>query len=299
MTMEVIMLTKNFWALRVIILILALSACSAPSIAEESNLDTKVVEQIQDPIAESAVAEKTFVEPTAVAAPLPETNEIIVETAVFSSVSTATLTDTEIEALQFMREEEKLARDVYLVLYEQWGVPIFQNIADSEQAHIDIVLSLMARYELADSTANLGPGEFANEALQALYDQLVMSGSQSLADALRVGALIEETDIADLENRLARIQNREISQAFNNLRQGSFNHLRSYANMLERQTGEVYQPQVLSAAAYADILASSPNGMGGQNQGQGNGGGNGNGNDNSNGNGNGNGNGRGKGGGNG
>ena len=192
-------------------------------------------------------------------------------------------------SLLVMREEEKLARDVYLVLYDQWRLPIFQNIASSEQVHMATVVDLMQRYEIADSAANLGPGQFANADLQALYDQLVANGSQSLADALRVGALVEETDIADLESRLTVMENGEISQAFNNLLQGSFNHLRSYANMLERQTGEVYQPQVLTAAAYADILAGSPNGMGGQSQGQGNGRGNGNGNGNGQGNGGGNG----------
>lgn len=280
------MLTKKSWALSlIIILVLALAACSSPSVAEESILDTEIVEQIQEPIVDPTAEVSTTVGPTAVPAPLPETEteETRVETAVLTSTSTSTLTDTEIEALQFMREEEKLARDVYLVLYDQWGLPIFQNIAGSEQAHIDTVLSLMARYELADSAATLGPGEFANDDLQALYDQLIVSGGQSLADALRVGALIEETDIADLESRLAVMENGEVSQAFNNLLRGSFNHLRSYANMLERQTGEVYQPQVLTAAAYVDILAGSPNGMGGQNQGQGNGRGNGNGNGNGNG----------------
>ena len=176
-----------------------------------------------------------------------------------------------------MREEEKLARDVYLVLYDQWGLPIFQNIAGSEQVHMDTVLDLMQRYEIADSAANFGPGQFANADLQALYDQFVVNGSQSLADALHVGGLVEETDIADLESRLAVMQNGEVTQAFNNLRQGSLNHLRSYANMLERQTGEVYQPQVLTAAAYADALAGTSGGFGGQNQGQGNGRGNGNG----------------------
>ena len=280
------MLPKNSWLLSlIIILVLALAACSSSPTIEEPDPVVQVVETVQE-----IVMEPTKIPAQTVSTPLPEiveTNDVVVETAVLPISSSSTLTANEIEALQFMREEEKLARDVYLVLYDQWGLPIFQNIAGSEQVHMDTVLDLMQRYEIEDSAANLGPGQFANTDLQALYDQLVASGSQSLADALRVGALVEETDIADLENRLTVMGNGEVSQAFNNLLQGSFNHLRSYVNMLERQTGEVYQPQVLTAAAYADILAGSPNGMGGQNQGQGNGRGNGNGNGQGNGGGNG------------
>ena len=289
------MLVKITWSLSLtLILILALAACNTPATIEEPIPAIDVVEPVQETEVTILDIPATAVYESTVSTPLPEIEEgeIVVETAVLPISTSSTLTDTEIEALQFMREEEKLARDVYLSLYEQWGLPIFQNIAGSEQTHMDTVLSLMQRYEIADSAANHGPGQFANTDLQALYDQLIASGSQSLGDALRVGALIEETDIADLESRLATIQNTEIIQAFNNLSQGSFNHLRSYAGMLERQTGEVYQPQVLTAAAYADILAGSQNGMGSQNQGgtqgQGNGRGNGNGNGNGQGSGNGN-----------
>jgi len=34
--------------------------------------------------------------------------------------------DEEIDSLVFMREEEKLARDVYIKLYDLWGLQIFQ-----------------------------------------------------------------------------------------------------------------------------------------------------------------------------
>jgi hypothetical protein len=281
MTMEVNMTTKHLGLLSLIIIfILALAACSSSPTIEEPAPVVQVVEPVQEIVAEpTKISEPTI--PT-ISTPLlevVETNDVMVETAVLPATIATLLTDTEIEALQFMREEEKLARDVYQVLYEQWGLSIFQNIAGSEQTHIDTVLGLMQRYDLADSAANLGPGQFANADLQALYDQLVASGSQSLAAALRVGALIEETDIADLESRLMTVQNSEIVQAFNNLRQGSLNHLRSYVSMLERQTGEVYQPQVLTAAAYAEALTGTNGGFGGQGQpqGQGNGRGNGNG----------------------
>lgn len=113
-----------------------------------------------------------------------------------------------------MREEEKLAHDVYAALYEIWGLPVFQNIAVSEQAHTDSVLGLLQAYGLADPAAGNGPGQFSDPTLQNLYDQLMAQGSQSLLDALRVGATIEEVDILDLQARLAQTTNAAITQVY-------------------------------------------------------------------------------------
>ena len=54
--------------------------------------------------------------------------------AVESAVTTGALTETDIAGLVFMREEEKLARDVYLTMSDRWGAPVFENIAASEGA---------------------------------------------------------------------------------------------------------------------------------------------------------------------
>jgi hypothetical protein len=113
---------------------------------------------------------------------------------VFDPETAAELTAAEAEGLIYMREEEKLARDVYLALYEQWGMPVFQNIAGSEQAHMDSVLMLLDQYELADPAAGKGAGEFTNPLFQSLYEQLAAQGGLSQADALKVGATIEELD---------------------------------------------------------------------------------------------------------
>ena len=47
-------------------------------------------------------------------------------TPVSESDISQSLTDEEIESLVFMHEEEKLARDVYLTLYDLWGFQIFK-----------------------------------------------------------------------------------------------------------------------------------------------------------------------------
>jgi hypothetical protein len=186
------------------------------------------------------------------------------------------LSELEIAALQYMREEEKLARDIYEVLYDEWGVPVFANIAASEQAHMDAVAYLLDAYGLTDPAANTAPGEFSDESLQALYNQLIDQGLQSLTDALRVGAAIEEIDILDLQERLAQTENQAVIQTFNNLLQGSVNHLSAFSSNLQRQTGQAYEPQYMDAAAYEGLLASAASqgygaGMGNGNGGQGTG----------------------------
>jgi len=162
------------------------------------------------------------------------------------------LSPEEISALLFMREEEKLARDVYNALYVIWGQPTFTNIASSEQMHMAEIKLLLDRYNLANPA--LEPGSFTDPNLQALYDQLVAQGSISLLEALKVGAAIEEIDILDLQERLAQTDNADLQQVFNNLMLGSYNHLNAFVGVLSMQTGEVYQPQYLSADAYAAIV---------------------------------------------
>jgi hypothetical protein len=182
------------------------------------------------------------------------------------------LSAAESDALIYMREEEKLAHDVYVTLYEKWNLSVFQNISQSEQSHTDSVKALLDRYGLTDP-ASSQVGVFTNPGLQALYTDLVARGSQSLAEALKVGAAIEEIDILDLQERLAQVDNADILQVFNNLLNGSASHLRAFTSTLTSQTGEVYQPQYLSQEAYqAFITGSTGFGRGGSNgQGRGSG----------------------------
>ncbi|MEA1977314.1 MAG: DUF2202 domain-containing protein [Chloroflexota bacterium] len=167
----------------------------------------------------------------------------------FSGIATTDLSEAEAEGLSFMREEEKLARDVYLMLYEQWGIRIFQNIAKAEETHMSAVAGLLERYGLPDPAADTAVGVFTNPELQALYDQLMEEGSQSLADALRVGALVEEVDIVDLEDYIEQTDNEDLLLVYQNLLKGSYNHLRAFTSTLEKQTGEIYQLQLLESDA--------------------------------------------------
>ncbi|MCA9998204.1 MAG: DUF2202 domain-containing protein [Anaerolineales bacterium] len=148
-----------------------------------------------------------------------------------------TVTDDEAAGLLFMREEEKLARDVYLTLYDEWGLRVFSNIANSEQQHMDAILTLINLYGLTDPAGSNGIGVFTNPDLQALYDDLLTQGLESPAAAIQVGVLIEQTDIADLQTRLAIADNSNIERVYNNLLRGSQNHLAAFERTAVNGTG--------------------------------------------------------------
>lgn len=209
------------------------------------NGSDRVVSQTED-TATTTDVEETITDSVA--------SEQVTHTAI--SLASGDLSQEEAEALVYMVEEEKLARDVYHALYAIWGSSTFTNIAASEQTHIDSIKNLLAGYGIADPSSSQ-EGVFANSDLQALYDELVARGSQSMAEAFKVGAAVEEIDILDLQERLTLIDNPDIQQVFSNLLRGSGNHLRAFANALQAQTGEIYQPQYLTLEAYQAILSAT------------------------------------------
>jgi hypothetical protein len=144
------------------------------------------------------------------------------------------LSQEETDWLTFMREEEKLARDVYLYMYNEWGLRIFNNIAVSEQRHFEAVGTLLDRYSVEDPAAETGLGEFNNEDLQNLYNTLIGEGSGSIIGALGVGVTIEEKDIADLLKAVNTTTHQDLETVFNNLLQASEKHLNAFNSTLER-----------------------------------------------------------------
>jgi hypothetical protein len=148
----------------------------------------------------------------------------------------SSLDATETAGLVYMREEEKLAHDVYVTLYQQWGLSTFNNIANSEDRHENKIEKLLNSYQIADSVGDNPIGVFVNPDLQQLYNNLVAQGSQSLSEALKVGVLIEETDIADLQTRIAQTDNADIQQVYEQLLSGSNNHLSAFTSNLTGET---------------------------------------------------------------
>lgn len=158
--------------------------------------------------------------------------------------------------LIWVREEEKLARDTYVSLYEKWGARIFSNISRAEQQHMDSMLQLLQNYNLVDPVKDDTTGVFSDPVLADLYKQLVANGDDSLADALHVGAFIEELDIHDIEEALEGITQADIKQVYESLLAGSYNHLRAFVGQIE-SLGIVYVPQYLDQSEVDAIVGSS------------------------------------------
>jgi hypothetical protein len=167
--------------------------------------------------------------------------------------ATRSLDAAEVATLKYMREEEKLARDVYLTFYGIYGETVFRNIMESEQKHFDTMGKMIAKYGVDDPATPDVAGTFTNPDLQALYNQLTARGAEGLKAALRVGGLIEETDMDDLAAAIDESDQRDLDRAYTNLRDGSKNHLSAFVANLEA-TGEEYEAQYLSQNEVEDIL---------------------------------------------
>ncbi len=165
--------------------------------------------------------------------------------------NTSTINEEDKNALLFMLEEEKLARDTYKFLNAYWGLVQFENIMQSEQSHMNAVETLVKAYNIDYEI--LEEGQFGNEDLQAWYDKFVTDGIVDEVAALTVGATIEDLDIVDLEENIQATSNSDIAEVFASLQCGSRNHLRSFVQSLEN-SGATYVPQFLTSEAFDVIL---------------------------------------------
>lgn len=137
--------------------------------------------------------------------------------------------------LAYLVEEEKLAHDVYQAMYDKWGARVFGNIKNSETTHQNLVWAVMQSRGIADPRL-ANPGVFTNTDLQATYNKLIAQGNQSADEAYKVGIAIEEMDIADLKDTLAKLDERDtdIKATLDNLLFGSENHLRAFTRQANR-----------------------------------------------------------------
>ena len=166
------------------------------------------------------------------------------------------LSENEVAGLLYMREEEKLARDSYIVLFEKWGIPVFDNISQSEQRHMDAMKTLIDRYGLKDPVQDESViGGYENQDLQELFDDLMVMGDISATYALTVGALIEETDIRDIHHEIELADHEDIISTYESLVCGSGNHLRAFVGQLELN-GMIYKPEFISEKMYLEIIGN-------------------------------------------
>lgn len=177
----------------------------------------------------------------------------------FSAIGQSPQSDFTISAdrtneISFLLEEEKLARDFYLEMTAEYDARVFKNISQSEQQHLEMMIDLAKKYgvEIPASISDDKRGVFANAKIQKMYDELMAEGEKSLTDALKAGAKIEETDIADLEKVIAANPDSEESELYGKLLSASHNHLRAFVKNLEKQ-GVDYTPVLLGQSEFNDI----------------------------------------------
>jgi hypothetical protein len=163
--------------------------------------------------------------------------------------------ESEISSLQWMREEEMLAHDVYEYLAGLYSVPVFRNISKSEMRHTTAIAELLNKYNIEDPAAEHVSGSFTDPSLQELYDRLVNLGQQSYKDALRVGLMIEDLDIADLEHAIqAEVDNEDIEFVYGNLLNGSRRHLKAFWFHASKNSVD-YSPEHISLEDFEEIVS--------------------------------------------
>ncbi|MET0091003.1 MAG: DUF2202 domain-containing protein [Candidatus Thiodiazotropha sp.] len=180
--------------------------------------------------------------------------------------------------LVFMREEEKLARDVYTTLGMMYpDSSVFGRIDDSEQRHTEAVREMLENYGIEDPSTNDNNGVFTGEDygtyFEEKYTELVSQAASGELSALYVGALIEELDMLDIHRcpevilsqdngidseelcGLDYTDKQDIQRLYESLLEGSANHLRGYVSAIEAIIGEgANVPQLLDAASYEAIV---------------------------------------------
>ncbi len=152
----------------------------------------------------------------------------VVAIPVLSAQAATGLSAKERATLQSMREEEKLAHDVYVVLAGKTGDVRFTRIAAAEIRHGQALERVMAANGVADPTDGYAAGRFPTPAFQKMYDELVAQGSVSLAAALEVGRQIEREDIADLTVAITETDDAALDRVYAALKAGSTRHLAAF-----------------------------------------------------------------------
>lgn len=165
------------------------------------------------------------------------------------------LSEVEQADLLHLREEEKLARDVYIYAYNKYNINIFTNISASEQTHMNQVLVLLEKYNLEDP-ANKTHGIFKDETLQQLYNQLTSLVDVNYISALKVGATIEDLDINDIENFINHTNKNDLLTLYESLMCGSRNHMRNYYSKIIANN-DSYVPAYITVETFNTIINSN------------------------------------------
>ena len=135
-----------------------------------------------------------------------------------------------LDVLRYLREEVKLARDVYSALSDIWGMPVFENTAKSKQSLMNAVSCFLTPYGFGAPTGDAG--KFVDSDLQELYSYLIDRGKVSRSNAIDVTILVEQTVIADLNDVFLQTNEKDVYKVLTLLKEGSENHLHELSRYL-------------------------------------------------------------------
>ncbi len=189
---------------------------------------------------------------------------VLILFTIISSMLNAQVNDEKEKATVLrMREEEKMARDVYLAMNDKWDHQVFSHISESEIYHMSLMKIWVDKFNLDDPVTRNDDkrGVFTDQSLRNLYNELTASGLQTREDAFRAGAKLEEVDILDLKAALAETSNADLQSTYRYLIHASENHLRAFVRNLEA-LGKDYKPVVMSQKEFDEIINEQGRGMG-------------------------------------
>lgn len=175
----------------------------------------------------------------------------------------SSLSVQEMQSAQLRREEEKMAQDLYVQFYEQWGIPTFFNISRSKAKHLESTYDeLFEPYGIEDPIKDMTIGVFTNPDIQKMYDEFRMKGMRSPGDAIEVAMMIVEMDLYHRAAGLEFGRDEEFIEVFEHRAKASENHFRSFSNQAMRY-GLAYQPRYLPQESVQALLSVEREVMGG------------------------------------
>jgi len=155
--------------------------------------------------------------------------------------------------IQKLREEEKLARDIYIKAYNTYEYFAFVNLYKGEQIHMDNLLNLEMQYMVEDIILP-DTGKYVDESIQNFYNNHLSQITTSATDAFKVGMTTEEMIIYDIQNFENNTEEADILKVYSKIKCWSRNHLRLNYNFLNGDT--LYQPQYITIEEYNAIINS-------------------------------------------
>lgn len=155
----------------------------------------------------------------------PLSNESLTKSA--QILTPGDLSEAEEASLIFMRQEEKLLRDVYTVFVQTWEIKIFDQLKMAEQKHMDAIERLLNKYSITDPVTSDEIGVFDDPQFQQKFNDYTAQGIITIPDAMLAGQTMEQEDIDAITNYLLEVDNSDIIKVYTHLKSSSEAHLTS------------------------------------------------------------------------